>query len=556
MNILQAKNTTTAITEIERREKNVEDKKNKMSKIGKIRLISCLPKTLTNFFERREIKCVLFFLSSTFFPLLCASVIAVVIKKTLYVSATIVLLIISLFFVLCGSSLHANDFIDAQNYYEAKEYSQAESLYNKLLQSANTPWEHDVILYNLGTALLAKENLDKAVETFQSISLSKESSPLLIQRLKTNVAIARFKQAEFIVKDIKPDLPNVGDDYAKAIYLYRDSLHKLREADEAECQLQLLEGETVCKRVVGRKDLKLAAESKLADLLKAYTEYQQKNPLEAMKIGKTTSTRQLLQRIDQSYQALLAQQPPLASALTILSQDIDQMINVLLGESQNSADALKESSFYLNISIKYLNASGDALSRLNLEAAYQVIKRLVRPEEQSPKNILTGAIDDQKYALSITRIVQQLQEQNLAANILITEAQKDTLKVAFPYLKTVLELQQQKFKSEGCQKKPWDETMPLFDAGYRAAATAVSLLPQKKVEAIKQQEGALKYWEQALKKMEEKKSGDSKDQKEQDQQQSSRESLQRTLQLLQEMQNDDQIQKRATTPLKEVQRPW
>lgn len=176
-------------------------------------------------------------------------------------------------FILFTDPLRADDEIlltrQAEAYYQAKEYTNAIDLLNKIVDETMQPWQKERLLYNIGTIYLEQEEWQKAAEQYAEITRLSEQSYLLARALKTNQAILYFRQGI--------NLLNQGshltlDDYSKTIYLFIDSLTNIKEAQKAQCHLEIFLGGTDCENSVDLVDLHSAVKRAMAITLDKYGE--------------------------------------------------------------------------------------------------------------------------------------------------------------------------------------------------------------------------------------------------------------------------------------------
>lgn len=153
---------------------------------------------------------------------------------------------------------------------EAGNYTQAIKEYRHLLTEDLPAWQKGVIQYNIGTALLEAGRLDEAITQFNAIPLSADSSPLLIKRIKGNVAAAYLRQGQHLMDALSEKGSLSQEDAEKAIYLFRESLGDIRKARAATCELSKLEGIDVCPPTHDLQMARAAAKQNLSFLLEGY----------------------------------------------------------------------------------------------------------------------------------------------------------------------------------------------------------------------------------------------------------------------------------------------
>lgn len=227
-----------------------------------------------------------------------------------------------------------------------------------------------------------------------------------------------------------------------------------------------------------------------------------------------------------------------------LQAEQNQLFSVLPDDSL-LRPALAESSRHLQQANQSLQQGKAALAELFFKAAYYRIQQLL-PEENNPRAALDSAIATQEHAAGLNRLGVEEEE----AKRLIIQSQNDTLLKAEAFHAAVFREQTLNFARGICQKRPWDAYLPIFNRGYLSAQDAVHLLAEGSEDALVKQEETLTQWKHLLAAMQNK-------QEEPPEENKREEELPAVLQLLQEMNNDDQIQKKSPEPTKQqVQRPW
>ena len=125
---------------------------------------------------------------------------------------------------------------------------------------------------------------------------------------------------------------------------------------------------------------------------------------------------------------------------------------------------------------------------------------LSQNEEKGPGAILEKGIQEQLHALSLSHLASEKKENQ--PNEALIQSQSTALKAVDSFLQSVFETEKKDY-ARRCQRKPWEDVIPLFYQGKDAAEEAkvklanFSTLPQ----AIRLQEETLKFWEQALKQL-------------------------------------------------------
>ncbi len=156
----------------------------------------------------------------------------------------------------------------AEAYFEAGEHDKAKALFEKLKQQKLMTWQQERLLYNLGTIALDQGAYQEALHQYASVRFSPESTPFLSRALKTNMAIIYYRQA--LVHLRRPAL--TLEDYSRILFLLRESLRHIEEAETAACALQKLEGRIRCVEEQDLKALRKGVKKEQALTAKRYGE--------------------------------------------------------------------------------------------------------------------------------------------------------------------------------------------------------------------------------------------------------------------------------------------
>lgn len=379
-------------------------------------------------------------------------------------------------------SLNGNEELSlkqAELYFQAGDLSKAESLYNEMLKKNLSPFEKAVVMYNQGTTLLNQGELQKGVEVFETISLQGNPPPFLIRRIKTNLGLAKFRQAVILLSSAEDD-PNILE---KAAYLLKRSELEVKAAVVAECELQKIEGRETCIIPSDLNELSFSIFQRLEKLSKV------------VDLEKLTEDKQN------------------AAALQYFRKKI--------------TDIYEEASKIKPLNIKELNV------------------------------ILEKAIEAEHETLMMTRNLNQKNDVNDEYKTLLEFAQTEVLKIADLYLTEMYALQHRLYETSRLAKKPWNEILPLYNKGYQAANDALDFISEELERSLSSQEDAIWYWKEALRKSSDDQSTEEKEPQNQSLAVEKESNGEKALQLLQEMENGDQKQKRSTkTSKQEVERPW
>lgn len=547
--------------------------------------------------------------------------------------------ILIMMFVLQFASVHAQEEVlltrQAEAFFHAGEYTKAQELFEKLEQEKLAPWQRARLVYNIGTILLREGRWDEALTAYSDIPFTPHTAPLLSRVVKTNAAILQYRRATSLEKQTLSD-------YSQALYLYREVLRNINEADDAECILQSVLGKEICRsmedlkalRSAVKNDLAIAtkkfgetkiaespikdgipyllsgiklvlshinflesktlneklkreylklyardAESwlllwnsqveKMAELEEAYTQYfdglilLQRNELDESRLAflgaeatlvklmatlwGTDPLFELIQKLLASYQRALDQVPVQTPALYRLQVEQGQVADVVM-TGGISVQELNLSNEFLEKSLEYAREAKSAHARFFLEEARQWVRRLLRQQVLTPKEILEDAIEEQMHALTLHRLSREMVDEE--ANAVLLSSQERTLQTAAPFLREVIAKEIRDYPMQ-CQCQPWETVVPLFDKGERSAEQALEILNKNAhtLLAMSLQEEAVNYWKEALERME-------KPRKEPPHPPTDGPSTPDILRTLQQMDLEDRIQKPQKIAPQEGIRPW
>ncbi len=215
------------------------------------------------------------------------------------------------------------------------------------------------------------------------------------------------------------------------------------------------------------------------------------------------------------------------------------------------------------------NINGESLETLRKKIDILESDALkLNPKDLKELNaLLLKAIEAEEQALMITRFLSRIENPLPDAVELLNVTQQKTIKIADHYLDSLNNLTQQSFRIFGkCQKKPWNEIVPLYNKGYEAAIIALKLIGENLEQASIKQEETIKFWKEILRVNDKDQSQKEQDKLEPDTEEnktdadhakSRQEKSERALQLLQEMQMSDKQQNNVPVQLKkQVDKPW
>ncbi|MCE5316832.1 MAG: hypothetical protein LLG04_05655 [Parachlamydia sp.] len=216
-----------------------------------------------------------------------------------------------------------------------------------------------------------------------------------------------------------------------------------------------------------------------------------------------TAVRRLLS----SYQLALIEEP--LQELTIAELLEEQ--KRLLEPFRSSMDSDQLSAFDLatkdlNLSLEALEKSMPLTGRFYFtEARYRltkILRQAKRGSKLTPLEILANALDEQHQAVVLNRLAIRMEKSEKRDETMlerILKAQKAAAKAASPFLETVYLQQVSDFRQPGsleesCQAQPWDEVLPLYERGNRAASEAA----ESSRPSLALQEETMHSWNSAM----------------------------------------------------------
>ena len=156
---------------------------------------------------------------------------------------------------------------EAAAYYEAKEYVQALDIYDGLLNSPLTSWEHAAIMYNIGSVHLSSGQYAKAIEVFNSIPLDNEASPLLIRDVKFGIALANlYESRQTSIKSL--------ESFSRKFFYLWEAQAAIESAQKADCELFKAEGGTACHTSQDLADLNTLIKIELEESIQSIKTYR------------------------------------------------------------------------------------------------------------------------------------------------------------------------------------------------------------------------------------------------------------------------------------------
>lgn len=151
-------------------------------------------------------------------------------------------------------------------YFAAEDYPEAIRVFQGLLDQNLSGWERSIVAYNLGTVFAVQGNEEKAIETLQMIPIDNDTSPLLVYRLRSNLAAANFRRGKAISRAIQDHAPLTQDPFFKVVYFFKQALQEIPLAQEAECRLYQMIGENSCPKNFNLEEMEALSKAGIAEI--------------------------------------------------------------------------------------------------------------------------------------------------------------------------------------------------------------------------------------------------------------------------------------------------
>lgn len=180
------------------------------------------------------------------------------------------------------------------------------------------------------------------------------------------------------------------------------------------------------------------------------------------------------------------------------------------------------------------------------------IELLLSSKEKNPKDLLKLMVDEQHEILYFTRHLEDVEKVETSDLLKVKNAEEKLKNLSETYLNLVYTKQRESFQMHECQKKPWNQILPLYHKGYVALLETLILLPIDLQKSVVKEEEVLKFWKEALNESEKEIPKNSSKNSE-----PVEKPFDHALELLQEMQESDRRQKSDQQSLQEIgERPW
>lgn len=274
----------------------------------------------------------------------------------------------------------------------------------------------------------------------------------------------------------------------------------------------------------------------------------------------------ILERIRQTYQNIALQDPLPLLGISNLLEELNQLRERIPKEQ---ALRFQKAIEDLERSLSALKESHPILSRFYFEEVGQNIKLILKDakhEIEGPMDILQEGIEKQRFALKMTRLGQDLEEQN-HDNIqqILLSRQSQVVVEAQKFLESAIKQQEEEF-SQGSKTRihaqRWGEVVALVSEGYRKAEQSEQLLREKgnEEQASSLQEQVIEDWFKALQKLKNLKESQQEEKMQENAPSSQPEekeaSMEEVIKVAQELDKSDRAIRPALPPISQGDRPW
>lgn len=402
--------------------------------------------------------------------------------------------------------------LQAEALWNVRDYAAASKLYEELLSHSLPHWQQARIRYNLGTIYLAQHQVIDALNLFQQIDPVNLSLPRFGRDLFLNEGIAYLEYAQ---TNALASFLNL-----QAIFI-QQSLKAFDQAQILDCQVQKEESSPSCQHSFLLDEWIKAARRQLSTVHQQIrqnwmNQANQQDISSAEKGGNqgikdlaspTFQSHQDFQQVRLNYEILLLKEKLTVSDLQRLLTQLESV--KIEKDSSASLNQIKEN---LQTSLKALKGKNPLLAHFYLLACFNQVHSLFQQDKTSPVGILQQALNQSNIALQLFFLSEMMENgssQSIPIRTILKNEQHKILALSTPFISSVLNEQnirfhQAKDSSFSCQLSPWNQVIPLYDRGYRAAQSAdsefnKSVLNSQSITTY--QEQTIKDWQQALKLM-------------------------------------------------------
>lgn len=173
-----------------------------------------------------------------------------------------------------NAQVSTNDLKLAQDFFESGNYAHAKTEYEGLLEGGLDPWKKQILNYDIGTAFLAEGKWEEAMLRFQPLVDEDIQLPLLKQKVRSNLALARVMQLDENLERLKNNQKATSDDYQTTFMLLRQALLDIDRAQLAWCVLEKVEGAKGCRQLFDLQAMRLDVKSHFNEFLEDYSAFR------------------------------------------------------------------------------------------------------------------------------------------------------------------------------------------------------------------------------------------------------------------------------------------
>lgn len=430
-------------------------------------------------------------------------------------------------------------------------------------------------LYDL--KIYAKEHYANHVENLRRLRIKQatltDGIPLLLTSLKRLLLETSVVEEKAMRADLRLQ-------YEALIVEEATDWQSLWEAIKTKMNAGDLKYKELFTKAKQEFDLGIASLKKSAfeDATKAWTNAQADLNDLLVKIFGGDTLQILLRKLLAFYNYASVQDPLQESTLSALESEQEGIMSLV---KELVRQALEEAQKGLAKGYAAVQNSKFPIGKFYVVQGRHVVQSLLRKERLKPVNLpqrlLEDMIEEQHYAIALNRLrvnipIDDKDYPNLLQQT--RKAQELTVRAAEPFLPAVIDWEEKEFHKEAagsaddrCQAHPWDEVLPLFEAGRQAALQAAG-----GDISIGKQEEALAKWQEALEKMRQPRasfSGSCRGGQEKREQQKNKQpakeekkpekqkaSMDEVLRQLIEMDQDDKLPKETQALELKVDKPW
>lgn len=163
------------------------------------------------------------------------------------------------------------EMLKAQDFVEAGDGNAAREIYSLLSARESDRWKKSLLAYDIATTYLLSGDWQEALKHYDAVELGSSPFPLLLYRLKSNMAIAHWRLAQKDIEELKKQTAYYEEEYFNIFFLLKKTLINIDEAERANCTLMEVEGDPYCVPQGALEKLRLAVEQRRALLFEEYS---------------------------------------------------------------------------------------------------------------------------------------------------------------------------------------------------------------------------------------------------------------------------------------------